>query len=204
MNTYLINIITLIIRLIVNPVKLFETIDNNRYKLEIYILYFIAALQTFIKSFNINSSTQLNFFSSNILNTIFTFLGLPQIRWLLSYILFCIFIYLTSLLFNKICPKKKSINLYSYFMVVSGIGVVMHPLFILFRYIFPPIFNSILVFSIFIWVMMLYSKAINYLYNASLIYSFIFLTILSVPFFMICGPPSIAPFLSWLMVGVFF
>jgi len=194
------NLLFLIRYLILSPSTIFKSIEHKKFKKEIYISFCLAALFTFIKSFFVKTSYIITFFSNKSLNNLLTFLSVPQLSLLLlyfEYFIFITFVFLFCKLFNKKANYK---TLLLSLMSISGIGIIMQLLMIVFLSIFPYSLIKTIIFVIYFWVIILSILAIKITQNISLIKAVVCLVVSAIPFFMIALPLVISPYLAWLNI----
>lgn len=85
-------------------------------------------------------------------------------------------------------------------MSISGIGIIMQLLMIVFLSIFPYSLIKTIIFVIYFWVIILSILAIKITQNISLIKAVVCLVVSAIPFFMIALPLVISPYLAWLNI----
>lgn len=194
-------VIQLLKDIVIRPRSLFEQISNGKLSREVYITFSLGAFITFSKTFALKQH-EINFYDNYHLNQIFSLLSIPQIKWALLYIIYCLFLFLIFSLckFFFKCTRWKTLILS--LMSISGIGVISQIVFFLFSFIFPKNLNAILSYLIFLWVAFLSVWAIKYSQDLPLTKSIILFFISALPIIFIIRLVGISPYLAWINVSL--
>lgn len=185
--------------IIILPNSVFENIRNDKLFKEVYTIFCIGALITFLKTFMIKQKT-ITFFNYEKLNVIISWLSIPQIYWFMSYLSYFIFIlclFTICKFFNKQATLK---TLVVSLMSISGIGVVLQVLFYILKFIMPKNFILISTYLVYFWVIILSISAIKTTQDISFPKAIICFLLASLPFVFLALFVSISPYLAWLNV----
>jgi hypothetical protein len=182
--------------LAIAPDKTTKEIIKNNYVRESFVLFLSGAILTFLKSFYYRKENW-NFFANENYNKIFTFLSIPQIQWLITYLIYFLFIYLIYLmnkLFNKNARfKPLAISL----MSLSGLGCILQILFYILSFIFPKELIHYISYIILIWFFLLSLISIKNSQGIFISRSIACFVAAAVPCIIIAGFPGVFPYLAW-------
>jgi len=194
-------VINLLKDIVIRPRSLFEQISNGTISKEVYFIFGLGAIITFSKTFALKQH-EINIFNNYQINQLLSFLSHPQIKWILLYIFYFLFLYLIFRLCNLFFKQAKWKTLLLSLMSISGIGVVSQILFFLFSLIFPNSLNVFLSYIIFLWVAILSVLAIKDSQNLPLTKSIILFVISALPIIFIIRLVGISPYLAWINVSL--
>jgi len=194
-------VIQLLKDIVIRPRRLFEQISNGKLSREVYITFGLGAFITFSKTFALKQH-EINFFNNYHLNQILSLLSNPQIKWVLLYIFYFLFLFLIFSLCKFFFKQAKWKPLLLSLMSISGIGVISQILFFLFNFIFPKNLSAILSYLIFLWVAFLSVWAIKYSQNLPVTKSIILFLISALPIIFIIRLVGISPYLAWINISL--
>lgn len=194
------NTIILIKLIIIAPKRLFISIKDGEYVKETFLVFTLAAIITFLKSYVTKQPTfSASYYTCEFLNRTIELLNNAHVSWFISYLSYFIFLFIVFLfcrIFNKSIKYK---NVVLSLMVISAIGVTAQILFFLFSFILSENILFICGYLIFIWVICLSIIAIKVTQSLSLSRAIICFLIPALPFSLFIVFVSIAPYLAWLL-----
>lgn len=198
-NKIVIDFFELVKIIFLDPTRAFKKISKGEYDNSVYILFVISCLITLFKSFS-KKKYNSNFFSSQLINDIFTFFNIPQIQWAIAILSFVLFIFLIGklckLLFKNYNKKYLIVNLLS----ISSAGIFLHVLFFILHYFLSLQAIYILRYIAIVWISFLSILAINTSQNTSYMKSIMIFILSGFPAVFIIGIPGVAPYLLWLVI----
>jgi len=193
----ILSVVNLLRDIIVSPIKVFERINKDQLSFEVYIIFLLGALVTFLRTLRLEGQS-IHFFETERINKVLSFLAVPQIKWGFTYITFFLFI-LILYLFSKIFLKRiRPKPLFLCLMSISGVGLIMQALFFVFHYIFSQNVNFFLTYIAFAWVVILSLLAIKCSQEISIGKSLFLFVIAGLPTIFIAGLTGISPYLAWM------
>lgn len=194
------NTVNLIINIIIAPKRLFMSIKDGKYVEETYLIFTLAAIITFIKSFMIKQPTfSASYYNYELLNRTIELLHNAHVSWFISYLSYFVFLFIVFL-FCRIFDKRVLYkNVVLSLMVISAIGVTAQITFFLLSFILQEHVLFICGYLVFLWVICLSIIAINVTQTLSLARSIVCFIVPAVPFSLFIVFVSIAPYLAWLL-----
>lgn len=183
--------------IVISPICTLRDVENKNYQNCIYVLFATGAVITFIKSFFVETINN-QYFDTDQLVAFFSFLNIPQVKWLFAYTVYIVFILLVHLIVKVIYKKDEFKKLFLSIMAVSGLGVNLHFLFFVSGYLFPAEVNFYLLYVAILWGIVLSALSIQISQNISPIKSWIYLIATSLPIVFISGFTGILPYYAWL------
>lgn len=193
------SIINIVQGIVGHPYTFFKGNFSEKIKYNIFVLFVLSAFLTFIKSFTFNvEGNSINYYSNEIYNMLFSFLAIPQIKWLSTYLIFFVFLlllYLFCHLYTKSCNKKELLLDY---LAIGSIGVFLQILFLCLSFVLS---NQIIFFISYIaliWIIYLSIIAVKSSQKMSGLKAVFVYISSALPIFLIGGIPCIAPNLMWL------
>jgi len=166
LNKIIVNSLGLFKSIIFNPARIFQNIGKGKYDLTVYFLFLVSALITFFKSFSIKKHN-INFFLNESINEILSFFSIPQIKWLITFLSFILFVFLIRVFCQfllKGCNKKE---LMVCFLSISSAGILLQILFYILQYFLSQKSVYVLSYIAFVWIVYLSIIAIKNSQNAS-------------------------------------
>jgi hypothetical protein len=191
------NLFNLFKNIIISPQEVFENIKEEQIQFEVYLIFFLSAIVTFLKTFKLEGQ-RINFFETKDTNEILAFLSIPIIKWVSVYIIFFFFILLIYWLSNFFLGKVKFKHLMLCLMSVSGLGLILQAVFFVFHYILTTKTEFILSYIAFSWVAAVSFFATRYIIAASFFKSILIFIISALPILFMTGLAGISPYLAWL------
>ncbi|NDY43595.1 hypothetical protein G3N55_12195 [Dissulfurirhabdus thermomarina] len=188
----------LIKAIVISPGELFK--NSKEKKRDIVLLFVISFAVVFLKSFfKGRYATNFNFFENQSLNEVFSFLAIPQVTVVTTYISFFIFVSLLFLIV-KIFSKEASFKtlLFS-LMSISGIGVIAHLIATPMMF-FAESFIMSIGYVFYLWVVVLSVLAIKNSQSLPLVKAVTSFLIVALPFLLFGWLPVISPYLIYLAV----
>jgi len=198
LNKIVVNSLCLIKSVIVNPSKMFQSIENGEHKFLAYFLFSVSGLITFIKSFSVNNNV-VNFFQNDYIDKILSFFSVPQIKWIVTYIIFILFIFMIMGFCRFFLKRNNGKELIVCFLSISSAGILLQILFFVCHYFLPQNFIYVLSYIAFVWIACLSIVAIKNSQNTTYLKSFLIYFLSGFPAILIVGLTGLAPFLLWLV-----
>jgi hypothetical protein len=183
--------------ILISPIRTLREIENKNNQTCIYVLFTTGAVITFIKSFFVDAIKN-QYFDSDQLVAFFSFLNIPQIKWLIAYTSYIIFVFLVYLIVKLIHKKSDFKKLLLGIMAVSALGIILHFLFLILGRIFPAEVNFFFLYIAILWGIVLTALSIQISQNISPIKSWMYLIATSLPIVFISGITGILPYYAWL------
>jgi hypothetical protein len=200
LNKIIVNSLGLFKSIMFNPARVFQNMGKGKYDLTVYFLFLVSGLITFFKSFSIKKHN-INFFLNESINEILSFFSIPQIKWLITFLSFILFVFLIRVfcqLLLKGCNKKE---LMVCFLSISSAGILLQILFYILQYFLSQKSVYVLSYIAFVWIVYLSIIAIKNSQNASYMKSVIIYIFSGLPVILIIGLTGLAPFLLWVVVS---
>lgn len=183
--------------IIVSPGDLFRnSIDKRKEIVSLFVVSFVVVL---LKSFFKGRHAATNFFESQTLNEIFSFLAIPQVAAIVTYLLFFLFTFVLFFII-KFFSKETSLKpLLLALMSISGIGIIAHiitiPLFFFAKPLIMPIS-----YAFYLWVVILTLWSIKNSQSLALVKVVPIFLVVAFPFFLFGWLLVISPYLVFLSV----
>jgi len=157
----------------------------------------LQALITLFKSFVIKRQ-KVSFFANESLNQILSVLSIPQLRWVILYLVYFGFLYMVfgmCKLFNKEASLK---SLMFAFISISGIGIIGQFLFYFLQIVIPKglIFSGS--YLVYLWSIVLYIQAIRVTQGISFLSTLVSFFVPAIVIIATIGLVAISPYLAWL------
>ena len=190
--------IFLLKNLIFHPKKVFHEIHKQKYASIIYFSFGLSCTFTFVKSFIENGNYNI-FCSSDLLLCVSLFLDIPQIRWLLSMLSFCFFLFLTTKFCNLLLKKCNTKNLIICLISLSIVGIFLQSFFLVINFIISPNILHILRSLSYVWIFTLSIFGIKYSQDTTYFKSFIIFAMSLILPSIIIGWPGAAPYLIFII-----
>lgn len=181
----------------IHPQAVFEKINNNKIHREVYVVFLIGGVISFLKTF-LRTGTKVNFFVDNKFNELFTFLSIPRMSWLIWYTGFFVFIFFLLLACKIINGKVQRKSLTLSLLAISGLGIVFHFLFFPLQLIFREDIIFIFVYLTYLWASVLTVKAISTTQGIAIWKSIICFFIPAVPLTLTALLMVMFPYLAFL------
>ena len=194
----LLNTIKLLILIIIAPLNVFEKIKDRTISKEVFIVFLMAAVICFLRTFSLNGSP-INFYEDGRLNNILSILNIPRITWIMNYIFYFFFILSVFLFFKLAFRTPKFDILIISLMSVSGLGVVSHVLFFIIGSSMPSSVMQVLGYLVYLWCITLTLFAIKTSQSTSHLKAFVVFLIAGAPIIFIGSLTSLAPYLAWIV-----
>ena len=184
--------------IIFNPNEMFGKLEKAGYDYSVYFLFGISGLITFFKSFSVKTYN-INYFTNEHLNKAMSFFNAPQIKWLLTFLSFILFIFLIKTFCLFLLKKCKRKGLIVCTISISSAGILLQITFYTVQHFLPQTFVYVLSYIAFIWIICLTILAIKNSQNTSYMKSIMIYILSSLPVFLVIGLTGLAPFLLWLV-----
>ncbi|OGQ34551.1 MAG: hypothetical protein A3A85_03205 [Deltaproteobacteria bacterium RIFCSPLOWO2_01_FULL_42_9] len=183
--------------IILHPSNVFERVKQGRFQKEPMIIFGFGALITLFKSFVIKRQ-KVSFFANESLNQILSVLSIPQLRWVILYLVYFGFLYMVfgmCKLFNKEASLK---SLMFAFISISGIGIIGQFLFYFLQIVIPKglIFSGS--YLVYLWSIVLYIQAIRVTQGISFLSTLVSFFVPAIVIIATIGLVAISPYLAWL------
>jgi len=189
--------IRLIIEVVLRPTRAFENIRNGKSAREVYIVFCIGAILTFLKSFLMKKHT-MTFFEDNRINAIFTLLSIPQLQWGIMYVSYFVFIGVIFFISNKLNKQAKFKNSTLVLMSISSIGCIAQPVFYIVLFVLPREVVHFANLMVCLWALFLSLLAVKTIQDVSFLRAAAWLFIVAVPLIFLFRFPGVLPYLAWL------
>lgn len=184
--------------MIVNPAKTFQDMGKGEYDFSVYFMFLLSGLITFFKSFSINKNN-INFFSNEYINKILSFFSIPQIKWVITYLSFILFVFIIRGFCHFLLKRSNKKELIVCFLSISSAGILLQIIFFVCSYFLPQNFIYVLSYIAFVWIVYLSIIAIKNSQDTSYLKSFLIYIFSGLPAVLIVGLTGLAPFLLWLV-----
>lgn len=183
--------------IIVSPGDLFRnSIDKRKEIVSLFVFSFVVVL---LKSFFKRRHTATNFFDSQTLNDIFSFLAIPQVAAIVTYLLFFVFVIVLFFIIKLFSKEVSFKPLLLSLMSLSGIGVIAHfitiPLIFFAKSLIMPIS-----YVFYLWVIILSLWSIKNSQNLALVKVIPSFLVVAAPFLLFGWLLVISPYLVFLSV----
>ncbi len=183
--------------LITAPSALFCSETSEKSKREIYFLFSVGMILTFLKSFSYRMQ-KFNLWENNWGNEILSFLSIPQVKWFLAYLSYLLFLLLVKFICKKMLKKFNERDLFLFFLSISGVGIILQAVFYCIGFIIPAKIVYLLSYIGFLWIFYLSLLAIKKSQNISFKKAMIVYFVSALPIVILIGFPGVSPFLMWL------
>ncbi len=197
MTTHLKLTINLIQNTILSPNEFFKKKFSDEVRLNILVLFGIGFLVTFIKSFYIKKNL-FNYYSDETLNSFFSFLAIPQIKWLSVYFFFFIFLLLLRLfcrIYTKGCNMK---DIIFNFLAIGCLCIFLQVFFFILSFLMSKQALFLSSYIALIWIIYLSVIAIKWSQKISGLKATLVYISSALPIFLLVGFAGLAPNLIWL------
>lgn len=184
---------------ILQPAEMFRKTKNGETQREVLIVFGVAALISLFKSFSARRQF-INFFADERLNRLLSILSIPQLKWLVTYIVYfamICFVFSICRLFGR-AKSLKSLMLV--FMSISAVGIVSQIFFYPIHFVLPKNITVIGSYCVYLWVVGLSIRAIQVTENLSFSKALASFLPPAIVFVVICGIAVVSPYLAWLTV----
>ena len=171
---------------------------KGEYDFSVYFLFFVSGFITFLKSFSIKKNN-INFFSNENINEALSFFSIPQVKWVITYVSFILFIFIIRGFCHFLLKSSNKKDLIVCFLSISSAGILLQILFFAFHYFLSQNFIYVLSYIAFAWVVYLSIIAIKNSQNTTYMKSFLIYIFSGLPAFLIVGLTGLAPFLLWIV-----
>lgn len=199
MPQFFINTTNILKDIIIAPNKLFNALRSNRYVKEIHFLFALSAVITFSKTFLLKRQT-VTFFPNDSINRALSLLNIPQVRWIILYLGYFIFVFGVFWICKFFNRKANLRILVLSLMSISGLGVVLQILLYSVSSVFAEGFLDIVSYLSYFWVILLSLFAIKISQAISLWKATVCFFVPALPFIILVLLLSMAPYLAWLGV----
>ena len=185
--------------MILQPSSLFEKIKRGALLKQTLIVFGFGALIPLGKSFFIRKHS-ITFFADEWINELLSILNIPQLLWLINYIVYFGFlcgVFGVCKLFNK---ESNLRTIVLAFMAISAIGILAQVFFYPLQFILT---KRLLLFGgyvVYLWVIWLSLQAIRVTQGFSLLKILLSFFSPAIVIVAIMGFPAICPYLIWLTV----
>lgn len=180
------------------PSWVFEKAVKKPYKNYIYTSFGIATLIVLIKSLTKESKT-FTYFQNEELNQFLGILSAPIVSLLVTYGIFLGYIYLSFFIGRRL-GIPNSFERYALSIIsISFIGIIGHFISFLLESILLDNFRVMFFYIFFSWVFVWNLLAIKLNFQLSAPKALLVLLLSLLPVFLLKGPLSISPYLSWLI-----
>jgi hypothetical protein len=163
------------------------------------ILFLAGLLITFLKSLSVaKKGVTPTFFGGSVLNSLFLWLNNPQVRWVVVYCAYFLFIFLIILLCKLLIGRIDARLLVLSLISVSAIGVMLQVFFYTLKFILPQ--NVVVIFGYvaYLWVAFVSLKAVAESQKMSFIRAAVCFGLPAIVTIILAGLPAISPYLAWL------
>ena len=191
------NFLKILKDIMIAPERVFHRISSMPMKREVLTLFLVGAVFTFTKSFGAKAQ-RINFWADSRVNEILSFFSIPQIKWLIAYISFFLFLLIVNLFCKILFKKSKLTDLILYFMSISGAGVMLQFIFLFLPLFFSKEVTYLLSYVAFLWIVYLSVLSIKISQDTTLSKAMIIYFASALPVVVITGLPGISPFLMWI------
>lgn len=198
LNKIIITSLDLFKGMIVNPAKTFQNMGKGEHDFSVYFMFLLSGLITFFKSFCINKNN-INFFSNEYINKILSFFSIPQIKWVITYLSFILFVFIIRGFCHFLLKRSNKKELIVCFLSISSAGILLQIFFFVCHYFLPQNFIYVLSYIAFVWIVYLSIIAIKNSQDTSYLKSFLIYIFSGLPAVLIVGLTGLAPFLLWLV-----
>ena len=186
--------------IIISPNVFFKDLTEKRkYIISLFIINFIIVL---IKSFFI-SRGKIIFFEDKILDKIFSFLAIPQVVVIITYLSFFIFSILFFIIIKYSSEKFLSIHLYPSFLLslmsISIIGIIAHIISFPINFFAKSLISHIR-YIFYIWIIFLNILTVYNTQNVRLIKIICSFLIAFFPFLIFSWFLVVSPYLIFLSI----
>jgi hypothetical protein len=184
---------------VLHPREVFRKTNNGETQKEVLIVFGVAALISLLKSFSTNRH-YFNFFADERLNQLLSILSVPQLEWLVAYILYfamICFVFGICRLFSKTGNLKSLILV---LMSISSIGIASQIISYPIHFILPKNVIFIGSYCVYIWVIVLSIKAIQLTQGLTLLKAVLSFLPPVIVFIGIGAFTVVAPYLKWITV----
>ncbi len=183
--------------IIVSPGDLFRnSIDKREEIVSLFVVSFVVVL---LKSFFKGRHAATNFFESQTLNEIFSFLAIPQVAAIVTYLLFFVFVIVLFFIIKLFSKEASFKPLLLSLMSISGIGVIAHfitmPLIFFAKSLIMPIS-----YVFYLWVVVLTLWSIKNSQDLALVKVIPSFLVVASPFLLFGWLLVLSPYLVFLSV----
>lgn len=182
---------------IVQPGEVFRAAKNGEIQREALIVFGVAALIPLFKSFSARRNF-INFFADERLNQLLSTLSIPQIKWLITYLVYFAMICVAFGICRLFGRAEGLKALMLAFMSISGVGIVSQILFYPIQFVLPNNVIFIGSYCIYLWVIGLSIRAIQVTQGLSFAKALASFLPPAIVFAVICGMAAVSPYLAWL------
>ncbi|PCI44788.1 MAG: hypothetical protein COB41_03300 [Proteobacteria bacterium] len=180
------------------PSWVFEKAAKKPYRNYIYISFSIATLIVLIKSLTKESKT-FTYFQNEELNQFLGILSDPIVSLLITYAIFLGYIYLSFFIGRRLGVPNPFEQYALSIISISFVGIIGHFVSFLLENILPNNFRMMFFYIFFSWVFVWSLLAMKFNFQLSVQKALLVLLLSLLPFFLLNGPLSISPYLSWLI-----
>lgn len=182
--------------IVISPGELFK--NSKEKERDIVLLFVISFVVVFLKSF-FKGRFATNFFENQTLNEVFSFLAIPQVTVVITYLSFFVFVFLLFLIVKFFSKEASFKPLLFSLMSISGIGILAHliatPLIFFAKSFIMPIG-----YVFYLWVIVLTVLSIKNSQSLTLVKAVHSVLIAVLPFLLFGWLPIISPYLVYLAV----
>ena len=196
----LLNMVLLSRYIVSSPRRVFHGRNQYEFSQAIVIFFLIGASITLFKTFIVRRNIPtLTFFNDSVINSVFSWFNIPQVRWGWSYVIYFTFILLVVLMCSLLNNKRVAArSLLLSIMSINVIGVVIQMLSYILGVIASHGVAVVYGYLAYAWVVVLSVWAIMESQQVSVLKAIICFLIPATLALVLVGFPGIAPYLAWL------
>ncbi len=182
---------------LLSPTKIIVKTYDGLYRNEAIFVFIAVAILTFLKSF-FRPNVGITFFENQTLNRVLFLINIPQVRWLVAYVSFFIFIYLLCSIVRRFSNHKLQYRSFIIpFLALSVYGIAFHIIFAVVNMINIIDRMWVYVNLLFVWMSFLYIFTINHISKFSVFASIVIFVLSSLPAFILVGFTGVFPYMIW-------
>ena len=166
---------------------------------EVYFLFVVGFIISLLKSFKLQAH-HFNFFSSNWLNSLFSFLSSPQVSLIWGYLGMLVFVLFFRWIGRLFRVRAEYKILLRGFMSMSGAGIVAQIVFLPLTMLLPDKITKPLSWLAILWLAPVTIIAIRYFFRTSVAKALAIYCITVLVLFTFWGPAAVCPVFYWLGV----
>ncbi len=183
---------------ILRPAEVFRKTKNGETQREVMIVFGVAAVISLFKSFSARRQF-INFFADESLNRILSILSIPQLTWLITYVIYFAVIYFVFRICRLFGGAESLKSFMLVLMSISGVGVASQIFFYPIHFVLPKNITSIGSYCVYFWVVGLSIRAIQITEKLSFSKAVASFLPPAIFFAVIYGMSVVSPYLAWLV-----